>query len=107
MSGITLDILHNLCKDETILMTQHAYNRCRERGIHYEDIKNVILNGEIIEQYADDFPYPSCLTLGASLKGLLIHVICGVGEGKLWIISAYYPNPEKWEPDFKTRKGNI
>lgn len=73
MDGITLDILRNLCKDETILMTKHVYNRCRERGIRYSDIKNAILNGEIIEQYPDDFPYPS---------------------------------PEKWESDFKTRRGN-
>jgi len=87
-------------------MTKHVYNRCRERGIRYSDIKNAILNSEIIEQYPDDFPYPSCLTLGASIQGSFIHVVCGVGEGKLWIVTAYYPSPEKWESDFKTRKGN-
>jgi hypothetical protein len=106
MDGITLDILRNLCKDETILMTQHVYNRCRERGIRYVDIENAVMNGEIVEQYPDDFPYPSCLALGASVDGHFIHVVCGVGEGKLWIITAYYPNLGKWESDLKTRKGN-
>lgn len=106
MSGITIDTLRNLCKDETILMTQHVYSRCRERGIHYTDIKNAIIHGEIIEQYPDDYPYPSCLTLGACVNGRYIHVVCGVGEGKLWIITSYYPDPEKWESDLKTRRGN-
>ena len=26
------------------------------------------MNGEIIEQYPDDYPYPSCLILGVSIK---------------------------------------
>ncbi len=106
MDGITIDILHKLCKDETILMTQHVYNRCREREIKYEDIKNAVLYGEIIEQYPDDYPYPSCLTLGTAVNGRYIHVVCGIGEGRLWIITAYDPNPEKWESNLKTRKGN-
>ena len=106
MDGITIDILRNLCKDETILVTQHVYSRCRERGISYADIKNAILKGEIIELYPSDYPYPSCLLLGATVNNKYLHVVCGIGEGKLWIVTAYYPNPEKWEPDMKTRKGN-
>lgn len=69
-------------------------------------ILNAILNGEIIEQYLNDYPYPSCLTLGLAVNGRYIHIVCGVGMEKLWIVTAYYPNPEKWEADFKTRKGN-
>ena len=33
-----------------------------------------------------------------------IHVVCGIGEGHLWIITAYRPSLEKWESDLKTRK---
>lgn len=39
MDRITIELLRALCKDETILMTQHVYMRCRERGIRYTDIK--------------------------------------------------------------------
>lgn len=104
MADITIDTLRGLCKDETISMSQHAYNRCRERGIKYADLKAAILSGEIIEQYPDDYPYPSCLTLGAALNGQYIHVVCGTGAGRLWLITAYYPNPDKWMDDFKTRR---
>ena len=106
MPEITTESLRNLCRDETIFMTQHAYNRCRERGIKYADLKEVICSGEIIEQYPNDYPYPSCLILGATLVGQYIHVVCGVGAGRLWIITAYLPDPNKWINDFKTRKEN-
>lgn len=105
MPDITIGLLRSLCDDKTFFMTQHMYNRCRERGIKYEDIKVAIMNGEIIEQYPDDFPYPSCLVLGTIIDGRYLHVVCGVGNNQLWIITAYYPNPNKWENDFKTRKG--
>lgn len=95
----------HLCTDETIVMTQHVSYRCRERGITLEDIKQAIMQGKIIEDYPEDYPYPSCLVLGSSAAGQPIHVVCGVGEGRLWIITAYYPNLDKWDADFRTRKG--
>ena len=30
-----------------------------------------------------------------------IHTVCGVGDGKLWVITAYIPGTDKWEDDFK------
>jgi hypothetical protein len=38
--------------------------RLRERGIKRADVINCIQSGEIIEQYLDDMPFPSCLILG-------------------------------------------
>ena len=100
---LSIDDIRALCHDETIRMTDHAINRCRERSIKYDEITAAILSGEIIEQYPEDFPYPSCLILGTVASGPL-HVVAGVGGGALWIISAYRPALDKWEPDFKTRK---
>lgn len=100
-----IEAVRALCRDETIVMTQHVALRCRERGIVLEDMKQAIMQGEIIEDYPTDYPYPSCLVLGRSLASRALHVVCGVGEGLLWIITAYYPSPEKWEADNKTRRG--
>ena len=97
-----LDIqqLRDLCTDDTLLLTQHVVKRCQERGISYDSLKNAIMTGEIIEQYPNDTPYPSCLILG----GGPLHIVAGIGQGMLWIITAYKPNPQKWENDWKTRK---
>jgi len=96
--------LRKLCTDETISLTQHLLLRMRERGIKYNDIVHTIINGEIIEQYPTDHPYPSCLVLGTIRIDKPLHVVCGVGSGRLWVITTYYPQLEEWESDYKTRK---
>lgn len=69
-----------------------------------KDIISCIQNGEIIEHYPDDYPYPSCLILGLSSKQKYLHTVIGSNMQTLWIITAYFPNPQKWKDDFKTRK---
>lgn len=50
------------------------------------------MTGEIIEQYDDSYPYPSCLIYGINLEGKIIHIVCGSNDTELWIIKAYYPD---------------
>ena len=101
---LIIDDLRVLCKDETIRITQHLQLRTRDHKIKYDDVINVIVAGEIIEQYPEDYPYPSCLVLGYTQDRNHLHVVCGVGNGILWLITAYFPDPNKWEKDHKTRK---
>lgn len=105
MSEINAETIRALAAERINLqLTLHLLDRCRQRGITIEDVKNVLLHGEIIEQYPNDYPYPSCLELGLSISGRYLHVCCGVGDNKLWLITAYYPTEDEWEPDMKTRK---
>lgn len=63
-----------------------------------------ILKGEIIEQYPDDFPFPSCLIYGKDNNNKIIH-ICMSDEGTCSrIITAYYPDINRWSADLKVRK---
>ena len=98
-----IEQLRFLCKDETIQMTDHVYKKSRQRNIKFDDIKRCIMYGQIIEDYPNDFPFPLALILECSV-GKPIHVVAGVGDGLLWIITAYFPDEEKWENDYKTRK---
>lgn len=96
--------LQKLCSDEDIHWTGHVLKRLIQRGISQADVIQTIQSGEIIEQYPDDYPYPSCLLLGLTVAGEPLHVVCGRGENEIWMITAYHPDPEEWEPDLKTRK---
>lgn len=107
MEDITTDLLRILCKDETIVMTQHFLYRMQERGIKYNDIKHCIMSSEILEHYPDDFPHPSCLLLGYTKNKQPLHIVIGTDKKTLWIITAYYPDNKQWENDFKTRKEDI
>jgi len=84
--------------------TKHCLNRLNQRNILISDVKTAINNGKIIEYYYDDYPYPSCLILGYNTNNKTIHIVCGVSEDTVHMITAYYPNTDKWEEDMKTRR---
>lgn len=103
---LTIDVLRKICSIENLEITMHAAKRLEQRGITIKDITSCILSGEIIEQYPTDYPFPSCLILGLSVNRQYIHVVVGSDLETLWIITAYLPDSQKWEPDLKTRKEN-
>ena len=99
-----INYIRSICNDENIFITQHALLRFKQRNISYEDIKYIIKNGEIIEEYPEDYPFPSCLIFGLTDRKTSLHTVVGVKENELWIITAYYPETEKWKNDFNTRR---
>jgi len=82
--------------------TLYALERIIERDIQPMEIKEAILNGEIIECYPEDKYGPSCLVFGKCTRKIL-HILCSLKP--VWIITAYAPalSPEKWDEDFKKR----
>lgn len=87
-----------------IELTIHTILRLKERKIKLTEIFDGIENGEIIEQYPNDKYYPSCLILCIRVNGEPLHFVCSIGNNKVYIITAYVPDLEHWENDFKTRK---
>ena len=92
---LQIENLRRLCTDDTVIMTAHVIRRCKERNIDSGSIINVIMHGEIIKQYEDDKPFPSCLLLGMSVNGKYLHVVVASDTINLHIITAYYPNPDE------------
>ena len=82
----------------------HAIERMFQRDISEKQVEEVIENGEIIESYIDDKPYPSFLTLGY-VDDMALHVVYAKDEeNNVIVITAYKPNLTKWQEDLKTRK---
>lgn len=101
--NISIEDVRSLCAVGMIIWTEHCGNRMRERLIKRADVLYCIKHGEIIENYPDDIS-PSCLVLGCSIAGAVLHVVCGIKDGTVRMITAYYPNMTKWENDYRTRK---
>ena len=104
MERLDIDIIKKMVKKEKIRWTNHVMIRLLQRNITEKDIENALLNGNIIEEYENDYPHPSCLVYGINLNNQILHVVCGTNGDELWIITAYYPDNIKWEDDMKTRK---
>lgn len=81
---------------------RHALERMLERSISRAEVINAVQNGEIIEEYAQDFPYPSCLVY--NLENEPLHVVAALDGQKCFIITVYRPSLEEFESDYKTRK---
>ena len=92
-----------LNKPENIIITQHSRKRLAERGIRLIDVCEAIKTGMIIEDYPDDFPFPSCLILGKT-KEMKLHICASINEGLIYIITGYIPDLTKWKTDLRTRK---
>jgi len=83
----------------------HATRRMFQRDIHENGVEKVLKDGNIIEQYDDDFPFPSFLINGINTEGVPLHVVAAINrdELKLVIITVYKPDPLKWKNEFSGR----
>lgn len=101
---IIIETLQAYYQQDKVLMTQHSSERCRQRGIKKKDVRHAVMSGEIIEQYPEDFPFPSCLIYGYTEDNKILHVVMSDEGTGSRIITAYFPDKEKWTANFKTRK---
>ena len=101
---MNLEIYQKLCSESKILWTQHCLQRMQERDISRADVKNGIATGEIIEDYPEDYPNPSCLIFGYNVNGRILHIVAGCDNINIYIITAYYPDTKKFENDLRTGK---
>ena len=90
---------------ERLVFRVHAIQRMFQRGIDADDVRRVIANGEMIEDYPDDTPYPSYLVFGWC-GSRPIHVVAAddaVSQETI-VVTVYEPEPDQWDSDFKRRK---
>lgn len=86
-------------------ITDHADEEAGSDELSFDEIFFSVLQGEVIEDYPDDKPYPSCLIYGDSFKGDPIHSVWAFNEETKWavLITVYRPDPERWV-DWRTRR---
>lgn len=98
--------LQALVRNSSVKWSSHCVERMQERDIARADVLACIARGEIIEDYPDDYPFPSCLIFGHTIEKTAIHVVVGTDGNYAYVITAYYPSTDKFEADLKTRKGS-
>jgi len=90
---------------EKYLIKDHASMRMLYRNISVNELEELMHFGKIIEDYPNDFPFPSILIFKMVNLRPLHAVIAFSAEDKMAIIvTLYEPDLLHFEPDFKTRK---
>ena len=81
-----------------IRVTDHADEEIAADGLILDEVLFSLKNGEIIEDYPSDFPYPSCLVLGQTPSGLAVHSVWAYNTLSGWavLVTVYRPDPKRW-----------
>lgn len=86
----------------SLRFTKHALERMFQRGISPAECELVFRNGNIIEEYQDDKPFPSKLLLGYS-NARALHIVISIEGNIAHVITAYEPNTVIWDQKFERR----
>lgn len=87
--------------------SKHTLDQSILRQIRVQEIREVIANGQVIEDYPDDKYGASCLIGGLTGAKRPVHIQCSYPSHPLIkIITVYEPDPQRWNNDFTQRRHN-
>lgn len=86
-----------------LFFTDHAVRQMAKRGILDDEVRETILDGEIVEEYPDDKYGPSCLISGKTLQARPLHVQCSLPP-RVRVVTVYQPDPDEWIDNRQRRK---
>ena len=91
------DIINSI-QNNRIRITDHADEEAETDDLIFDEIFFSVSQGEIIEQYPNDKPYPSCLINGQTFSGDSVHSVWAYNENSQWavLITVYRPDPDRW-----------
>jgi hypothetical protein len=106
MSEIFKQILQ-LVQRGDVMVSDHGYDELAADGLFARDAITSVADADVVEEYPD-YPKGSCvLVLQKNRIGEPIHVVWGIPKGKsspAVLVTAYKPDPERWEPGYLRRR---
>ena len=85
-------------QEKFIRITDHADEEAQADYLTFDEIFFSVLQGEVIEDYPTDKPYPSCLIFGQTFSGAPVHSVWAYNANNQWavVITVYKPDPKRW-----------
>lgn len=93
-----LSRIKNAISEGRINITEHADDELAKDNISNKSLYHSVMHGKMIENYQDDFPFPSCLIFGRDENGRPIQSVWAFVEGHdtAILITAYIPDANRW-----------
>ncbi|PSQ91232.1 MAG: hypothetical protein BRD43_00270 [Bacteroidetes bacterium QS_4_64_154] len=88
-------------------LRRHAHERRFKRDIRRDEIREVLENGEVIEERPEATPFPKYTMLGWTRYGSRpLHVVAADDEEKdvTYVLTVYEPDPDLWTDDFREKR---
>ena len=88
-----------------VAFSGHAIRRIFERALGRDAILEIVRTGEVIAEYPDDSPHPSCLLLGFVSNEPLHVVVAREAENRrCFVVPAYRLDLAQWSDDLRKRR---
>lgn len=102
---MNIEDLVDAIRHNRIRITDHADEEAEADHLSFDGIFYSVLLGEIIEEYPEDRPYPSCLIYGDTFDGEPVHSVWAYNQENRWavLITIYRPDPDRWI-NWRTRR---
>ena len=100
-----IDAIIEAISTKRFRVTSHARKEAAEDQLAFKEIYQSVENGQIIENYPNDKPYPSCLIFGTKRNSDPVHSVWAYNDKTQFavLITVYRPDPDRWI-EFRERK---
>jgi hypothetical protein len=100
------ETIRALIRAQDVRLSEHGFDEMVEDALTAREVIGGIEIAEVIEEYLN-YPKGSCvLVLQKDRMGRPIHVVWGIPKGHISpavLITAYRPDPERWDSTFTRR----
>jgi hypothetical protein len=98
---VMLDKIQKCFEVKSVLFTKHAAFEMENEDlgeIFTRDVYEAVSSAELLREYPEDTPLPSCLLFGWTRNRRPIHVVCGYDAAlsRAIVITVYEPLPSIW-----------
>lgn len=106
MLSNTFDSVRALVSQGRVRISEHGYDELAADGLLVRELVEGVEVAEVVEDYPNYPKGPCVLLLQQTKDGQPVHAVWGLPAGHASpavLITAYVPDPEKWEVGFKRR----
>ena len=103
----TFDRIRGLISEGSVRISEHGYDEITADGLLARELVEGVETAEVVEDYPNYPKGPCVLLLQRTKDGRSVHTVWGLPAGHTSpavLITAYLPDPEKWESGFKRRR---
>lgn len=97
-SHVPIDALRDALRRGQYTATQHARQKKAARKVTWNELRDVVLAGDVIEERPDATPYPKALFM-KEIRGdqpLYVSAAYDAAEDRTHIITVHWMDPTKW-----------
>ena len=105
--SITFDKIQHLVGSGQLRISEHGYDELASDELSAREVVEGVKSAILVEDYPTFPKGPCVLLLQRDRKGKPVHVVWGIPQGHekpAVLVTAYRPDPDRWDKDFTKRK---